>query len=254
MSVSPPLSSAPWTPPDARKRARAHGLGRPGREHAATQQETRAALLRAACATAAPLPRRVWRLPPFLPPTLPPSAGLSRAATGRRAVVTTRAGGRAGERLDPPHAAYSRAPQCSTGPPGGAGKPRRADGRGGRGTPPGRRAGARAAASGRGFWETFSSPRPPAAGSATRTRGPQASFSSSFSSPAALLWPFLAGSVGTIKMFWRVCSPEENSCVVGTDEVLGQLPRSTCAAARQPRDNLPRPKPASPRLTEHGWL
>lgn len=95
MSVSPPLSSAPWTPPDAQKRARAHGFGRPGREHAATQQETRAALLRAACATAAPLPRRVWRLPPFFPPTLPPSAGLSRAATGRRAVVTTRAGGRA---------------------------------------------------------------------------------------------------------------------------------------------------------------
>lgn len=44
--------------------------------------------------------------------SLPPSAGLSRAATGRRAVVTTRA--------DLPHAGCSRAPQCSTGPPGGA--------------------------------------------------------------------------------------------------------------------------------------
>lgn len=35
VSVSPPLSSAPWTPPAARKRARPAGwLGRPGREHA----------------------------------------------------------------------------------------------------------------------------------------------------------------------------------------------------------------------------
>lgn len=101
------------------------GAGSAGRvgSRRLSKERTRAALLRAACATAAPLPPAESGLPPLpssLASPLPLSTPLGRAATSRRATVTTPAAGPATLALA---LALRARPQYSTGSQGGADDP-----------------------------------------------------------------------------------------------------------------------------------